>query len=351
MTKSQHIHGAARGSSLSGGVLPHILSATIILSAFTISLALHGCANISPESPADDGSKLGKLAIEVKAPGDVSYSSMDLFFFDDTSPYALDSYERTKYTYRYTATSTAGVKNIVALSGVKGDLYRWAGIRNFKDLKDTQMPLSGEDPENPVMRGTARINTRLQSSIKIDMRPLLAKVTLNNLTISFSDPGLKGRSLDSVRVYLTNVSATCSPLHTNSDRPTRYLCSGGFSPADTAGVGDMIYYEYKHILWSGTTHIGKTFYCYPNFPEKEGAGTPRTRLVVEGRLDGETWYYPIDIGGKDNPGICCGDYYVMDVVITRLGSQDPDIPISEGTAAVRTWVKDWDERENAIVMY
>ena len=42
------------------------------------------------------------------------------------------------------------------------------------------------------------------------------------------------------------------------------------------------------------------FLCYPNCAEDEGPGTPFTRLVIEGQIDGDTYYWPIDINRQED---------------------------------------------------
>ena len=90
----------------------------------------------------------------------------------------------------------------------------------------------------------------------------------------------------------------------------------------------------------------------PNETEAEGPGSPFTRLVIEGKVDGTTYYWPININRKDGgTGISRNCRYVFDVRLTRLGHTDPDIPVETEDAEIIMEVQPWEELEEYGVRF
>ena len=74
-----------------------------------------------------------------------------------------------------------------------------------------------------------------------------------------------------------------------------------------------------------------------------------TRLVIQGDLNGNTYYYPISINregfGYSSVNGHCGvkrnTSYKLDVTICRPGSTDPDEILEYGTLSTNLNVLDW----------
>ena len=94
--------------------------------------------------------------------------------------------------------------------------------------------------------------------------------------------------------------------------------------------------------------------CYPNMASQEGPGSPFTRLVIQGQLDGDVWYWPIDINrgeGCTTEGIEGNCAYTFDIVLTRKGSADPDTAIKTESATIMMEVEKWEEKEEYSVVF
>jgi hypothetical protein len=88
--------------------------------------------------------------------------------------------------------------------------------------------------------------------------------------------------------------------------------------------------------------------------EEEGPGSPFTRLVIQGVLDGEVWYWPIDINrgeGRSPEGIAGNCSYSFDIKLTRKGSADPDTAIKTESATIIMEVEKWEEKEEYSVAF
>ena len=99
---------------------------------------------------------------------------------------------------------------------------------------------------------------------------------------------------------------------------------------------------------SSVTYPGIRLLCYPNISTQESIGTPFTRLVIEGKIQGETWYWPININrdsGSGHEGISRNRRYVYDITIRSRGTKDPDTPIVPEMAVTTFTTEKWEEKE------
>ena len=78
----------------------------------------------------------------------------------------------------------------------------------------------------------------------------------------------------------------------------------------------------------------------------EGDGKKFTRVVIEGELNGITYYYPIAV-----PELERNNCYSLDITIKRPGSLDPDSDVEKGTLLATVSVLDWDIADNNVVEF
>ena len=169
-----------------------------------------------------------------------------------------------------------------------------------------------------------------------------------------------GEPLTDVRIYLTNVNASC-----------KYLKKDGFSPEMIVNPGflDMDAlsgFKDRSLLYADTEDIGEEtlypgikLFCYPNDSPEETPGSPFTRLVIEGKISGHTYWYPVTINrgdfgiasGGDGKGIGRNMCYTYDFTILRTGTSDPDIPVCKDDISVTCMVEPWKEMENETVTF
>lgn len=96
----------------------------------------------------------------------------------------------------------------------------------------------------------------------------------------------------------------------------------------------------QSLTYNTTYSVKHHFYGYPNpvaTDANAGSWTPRkTRLVVEATLGGEVCYYPVTLDKMQR-----NTEYIINLTVTRLGSPDPDTPVTTGEASFTVEVKDW----------
>ena len=278
-----------------------------------------------------------KAQIYIYPAGKTSIQGLDLLFFQEGPLFRLDAYQHLDRLNgnRVTGTSSTAARKVVILSNYPADTYPWIGIRSLESLADLPFRLENEDPAAPMLYGESEAGSMNQ----VVLRPMLAKVTLRSIACDFSGRAYAGERLQEVRAYLTYACAECRPF-APEDGPAAWLNAGRL---DEAQVGTLAHPE--AVVQSLTASLGGRiypsagFYCYPNPSDGSQFGSPVTRLVIEGKLRGVTYYYPIDL-----PGLQADVQYAMDVTLTRAGTTDPDTPAVSGSIRLESQVLDWDGR-------
>jgi hypothetical protein len=108
----------------------------------------------------------------------------------------------------------------------------------------------------------------------------------------------------------------------------------------------MLYDNLAESITEATHSTPHHFYCYENSRNIETDDDRFTRLVIEGTLNGITYYYPIAI--KNLKRNSC---YSLDVKIYRPGSLDPDKEVEYGTLDMRLNVQPWNTIPGSVVEF
>ena len=285
-----------------------------------------------------------KTQIYINASGKTNYQGLDLLFFQDAPLYRIDAYQHLERVSgnRVTGTSSTAARKVVILSNYPSDAYAWTGIRSLESLEDLPFRLTDEDPEAPMLYGESEAGTMGQ----VLLRPMLAKITLRSIACDFTGRAYAGERLQDVRAYLTYASQECRPF-APEDAPSSWLNAGRLDEAETSALAHP-----EAVLRPLTASLGGRiypaagFYCYPNPSDGSEFGSPVTRLVIEGKLRGTTYYYPIDL-----PGLKADVQYRLDVTLTRAGTTDPDTPAVAGSIRLESQVLDWDARDWEDIHY
>ena len=288
--------------------------------------------------PEESAPAARKTQIYINAVGKTSVQGLDLLFFQDAPLFRLDAYQHLNGVSggRVTGTSSTAARKVVILSNYPTDTYAWSGIRSLGSLADLPFRLEDEDPAAPMLYGESEAG----SMGRVTLRPMLAKITLRSIACEFSERPYAGERLQDVRAYLTYASQECRPF-APEDPPSSWLNAGRLDEAGTAALAhpEAVLRTLSASL-GGRIYPAAGFHCYPNPSDGAEFGSPVTRLVIEGKLRGTTYYYPIDL-----PGLKADAQYRMDVTLTRAGTTDPDTPAVAGSIRLESRVLDWDGRE------
>lgn len=272
-----------------------------------------------------------------------SVNSLQVFMFRQDG--TLEAYAQGE-TASLTFEATTGGKKIAALVNSQS----FTDVRSLAELENKVSSLEDNAPGRLVMYGAvdAEISTA-SSSVVVPVSRLVARLSVSKITNRFELEQYQGQPIQLKGIYLVNaagdmkLAAPYTPViwynkglkEGEGDLPSM-LYSG---PVSDGNIGYNTSYETEHY-----------FYCYPNSLEEDntsyGDWQPGfTRIVVEALIAGKTYYYPVSIENIESNHT----YTVSELVITRLGSDSPDRPVSKGSASFSITVQPWEEGFNGSV--
>jgi len=332
----------------------YCLAATLLLS-FVFPTFFQSC---SIDSPIDIGKQETKISL--KSPSLKSLERIDLFFFNNDSLKRLDSYQRFENVSfdSVNGASRKGDKILVAIANYPGE-FTWENSFSYSKLKSTICCLADEDPSSPIMSGETRVRRGADQGCQLVLEPLLAQIHINSICCDFHNRPYSSEKLKNVRLYLVNVNSKCEMLRKEGFKPTDIVNNGRLNENQLLewNCPEMIYNSLGTEIGDNVVSPDLDFFCYPNDTEEEGVGSPFTRLVIEGQIDGVTYYYPLNINeegfgySQGKKGIDRNVKYSLDITITRKGSTDPDIAVETGAVEIVCSVLEWNEKDQATVTF
>jgi hypothetical protein len=205
------------------------------------------------------------------------------------------------------------------------------------------------------MSGSCSFHAGSDARPELVLRRISSEIHLKSLKCDFKGKAYEGEKLSDIHVYLTNVNASCR-IWDDTGTTARIINQGRLIKEDVARFEDpnLIYQKVDGEVGADGITTDIKLRCYPNMAEEEGPGSPFTRLVIQGVLDGEVWYWPIDINrgeGRSPEGIEGNCSYSFDIVLTRKGSADPDTAIKTESATIMMEVEKWEEKEEYSVAF
>ncbi len=292
---------------------------------------------------------------------DVPIRHSDIFIFNDDALKRLDSYQRIQGSGPVTAASRKGDKIMVIVANSPRTREEWRNVNSFEGFQEEITLLERESRESPVMTSITGITAGSGQTYRADLERLVSEIRINSIRTDFSGREYDGEPLTDVKVFLTNVNASCRMLRSEDFRP-ELIINPGFLDMDTvSGFRDtgMIYREIEEDIGEDAVYPGISLFCYPNDGAEESAGSPFTRLVIEGKIRGNTYWYPISINrggfgiasGGNGKGIGRNMCYTYDITIRRAGTKDPDIPVSLEDVTVSCPIEPWKETDNGTVSF
>ena len=326
----------------------HVLWKTFprIRAFITILFLTACCPDALPEAVRLHSHKSASYPITISS---AEGSALDIFTFRDDRLRRLDSYQRIEEFSGNTAyvESTSGNRIFFFCLSAKRNRYEWAEMNSYFSLGKVRFDLENETRECLTQTGECRITTG-ENGKETSLKPLAASVGIKCISCDFSGTPYAGKDMTDVRAYLTNVNATYGLLDSVASSPERIVNQGMLNDNDLKAFreSDIIYSELAGRLGTSTIRPGKTFLCYPNQGEENSIGCPCTRLVIEGKIDGLTYYWPISIKGIER-----GCRYNYDILIRRKGTSDPDIPINLEECEIQFDIKPWNEKEEYGVRF
>lgn len=304
--------------------------------------------------PKDHGDKALMEETTLKLHGstlNTVWTTLDILIFEDDKLSRLDAYQRIE-DFRgklARASSTKGQKIFFVCADSHIGRYEWSDISSYNSLKNTYSDLENEFPDRPVRTGECRTFAGSYFALA-RLKPLSCNVVLKTISCDFSATPYAGHQIKDVKVYLTNVSASCPLISDGPAKPVRFINTGQLLSSDIRKFRnpEIIIRDIADEVGHMELHPEASLLCYPNPCTEESPGTLRTRMVIEGKINSMTYYWPITLGEEDS-GLERGNRYIYEIRIKRKGVTDPDIPFDPESVAINMIIKPWTEKEEYVV--
>ena len=282
---------------------------------------------------------------------------IDLFTFNDNQLMQLDSYQRieNKSNGILNLRSQNGEKRIFAYRNSSSKISDWYCLKSYWSLEDIYTSLEDEQRESFSMSGETVASAGSKNIFSITMTPFVSEIQLRSIRCDFSGKSYEGHSIKGAKVYLINVNARCSLIYDESDSLEEIINYGELDNdmMSTFTEPSLLVQDIGNIT-ENTTRPNISLFCYPNTCSEEGPGTPFTRLVIEGRIDGQRCWWPININrSRDStePGIHRNRRYIYDLTLMSKGSSGPDYPIEIEDIDLDMTIESWKEKEDYSVEF
>ena len=253
--------------------------------------------------------------------------------------------------------SRTGKKHVVLCSNVHRGPFQWEDIQSYGHLSRLSFPLEEEDPQAPLCVQELKIAAGKEARpVTVALQPFLSEIRINRLEVDFSKTAYAGAALTDIKIYLTNLNAELSLVGNDFTTCRRIINHRGLSPEDMAGFRhpQMVSQRIGNIEDGQIISPGISLWAYPNTCPEETMGSPFTRLVIEGKIHGRTYWYPININRSldgTGKGIERNFIYKYNITIRRSGSADPDLPVNLGMVETFLTTAPWKEKEEYSVGY
>ena len=285
--------------------------------------------------------------------------TLDFLVFNDDRDARIDAYQRNiePTSDLVEVSSRSGAKLIYVIGNLQKEMFTWAEISSARAAESLCASLEDERMAYPVMSGKGKNGSPEEGITDITLTPLASEVILRSLRCDFKGKPYEDSTLEDIRIYLTNVNAECHIWAEGIVMPKRIINTGGYCETDMEDFREkeLIMQELSSPVGDKKIRTDVCLRCFPSNSLTSSPGTPFTCLVIEGRIDGETWYWPIEVnresGKSDHTGIGRNLRYIHDVVITCKGSQSADIPVKRNEIEINASVSEWNEMDEYSVRF
>lgn len=302
-----------------------------------------------------DGSS---ITVELKSIEPLRMSDhIDLFTFNDNSLMQIDSYQRVEGTSngRVNLRSQNGEKRIFAYRNSSSRISDWYNLRSYWGLENIYTELKYERSDAFTMSGEADAIAGSGKTYSLTLKPFVSEIFLRSIRCDFSGKPYEGLSIRNARIYLINVNARCCLIYDEDTNPQEIINYGDLDEEMMSSFEEPgLLIQDIGIITQNTTRPNICLYCYPNTCSEEGPGTPYTRLVIEGRVNGQTCWWPVNINresGSVQSGIHRNQRYIYDLTLRSMGSSGPDDPIEIEDIDIDLTIESWKEKEDYSVEF
>lgn len=304
------------------------------------------------EDQTDDGKTvMTKVMLDDE---DLQVGGLDIFTFEDGELQILDSYQRIDDIEgeQIQIASRRGDRLLFACANGQWEREDWMYVNSYESMTAVRAFLENESQMFPLMTGTCRFTAGDRQDILLELERISAEVVLRSVICDFSGKSYEEEGIQDIKIYLINVNAQCCLEPADTVMPERIMNMGGISDSDMSLMNDtsLLVQECEDLQSGIMMEPDIRLRCYPNSCPEESPGSPYTRLTLEGKIQGETWYWSVDVGRDDGGcGVERNTRYVYDLVITGKGTKDPDVPSRKEDISIEMEVKQWKEKDYSVL--
>lgn len=302
----------------------------------------------------DDGTKAHELAVTA-GPEHEMIRTLDVLIFGTDSLQRLEAYQRfeTPAADRIFLATTAGDKQVFACANSRYAAEDWMKVNSVYGLEDFCVELESEKRDFPTMAGACSIPAGGTWAGVLSMRRLTCEIVLNSIRCDFRGKPYKGEPMLDARAYLINVNAQSRIFEDSDGKPLKIVNVGSMNVADTDRFEepDLIVQDLPARIGEEALFPDISLRCCPNHGTEESPGSPFTRLIIEGKVQGETYYWAVTVNRDEGSGIESACRYIYNITIRRKGSRDPDSPACIEDIGFTYRETEWKEKDPYTVFF
>lgn len=287
---------------------------------------------------------------------DNTVNTVDVFVFRNTAGAdngVLDAHKRFSGAElgdlsALTLTTTTGQKNIYIVANAH---KTFTGVITLTAFQNQLSTLQSEKFTSWTMIGNTSTTLGVTTSITLTLSRLVGRVALQSLKTNFTGTPWAGQTLTNVKLYLINVKGD-KLFHNGGAGSTEVILNKKQAVAvdiNNCTQTGLLYDDVATAINDAGYSTEHFFYAYENSISTETASEKFTKLIIQGDLNGITYYYPISVNQTDfgynsangHYGIRRNTTYTINVTINRPGSTDPDQPLLFGTLTTSVLIGNW----------
>lgn len=316
-----------------------------IIAAAVLAMCMAGC-NEKPGAEVP-GERTVRTTVRIEGSGETRATgvtqaqeedirSLQLFVFDESG--AKEFYLNAGASVTGDVVTKEGRKTVMAV--VNAPDLESVATRNAL-LTRTSL-LSDNSLGSMVMTGEAEAVLQDGGSISIPVTRIISKVMIKKVTSGFTSSTNASKEFRIKSIYLLNVAGDNTYAATSEPSIWYNKLQDGYNDTECKSFPLLSDSVNMTIPFQSSYTADHSFYCYPNLISAESfepAWRPRhTMLVVDATLGSDRVYYPIELPviGRNKCII------IEELIITKKGSDQPYIPVQDGSCSVTVQVVPWD---------
>lgn len=280
-------------------------------------------AGIIPQTRATSG---------VSAENEAKVGTLQLFVFDSAGD--IETYQKGAVK-TFTMNITTGKKDFIVLANCP-DL---GSTPTKAQLLAQTSKLENNTTSSFEMVGSKSTEITGKTSVSIEIKRIVSKVSIAKITPAFTSPYLAGMEFKILGVYLTNVVGSNNyAMNATSFTWFNKLQKDSSNPA-AAITQDAV----SQVITSSSPYtVAHSFYCYPNPTTADSQNATwserHTRLIVEASLGGKVCYYSVVLPVIERNKT----YTVTNLTISKRGSDNPWDDIETADISYTITVANWE---------